>query len=259
MMSRSKDLLSSQQQQQATEAAAASSREIDEYLSRRFAEVDFRDEEQQYAFLQQQAHAQQTQFGSLGRAVGEGKGVSTGSMHGSNGSVANSFYGATDKFTSSVENIKSNSKTPLYYDAFNPPSSLLDSYASSTNFREVLYREAQQQQAQQQQAQQLQAQQRAALAAAGSSRQPSSYGGMDAYDDFADVQGLQPYMQQQLMQNSGYSAVPPPGYICKLCFVEGHWLKNCSMYRERKRDLSPAYAINPLTGRPFLISGVGAA
>ncbi|KAJ3090397.1 hypothetical protein HK102_003906 [Quaeritorhiza haematococci] len=35
-----------------------------------------------------------------------------------------------------------------------------------------------------------------------------------------------------------YSAIPPPGYICKLCYVEGHWLKNCSMYRERKRDHS---------------------
>ncbi|KAI8916994.1 hypothetical protein DFJ77DRAFT_327733 [Powellomyces hirtus] len=32
-----------------------------------------------------------------------------------------------------------------------------------------------------------------------------------------------------------YSAVPPPGYICKLCFVEGHWLKNCNLYQARRR------------------------
>ncbi|KAI8803631.1 hypothetical protein BJ742DRAFT_492742 [Cladochytrium replicatum] len=32
------------------------------------------------------------------------------------------------------------------------------------------------------------------------------------------------------------NTVPPPGYICKLCLVEGHWLKNCTMYRERRRD-----------------------
>ncbi|KAI8824972.1 uncharacterized protein EV422DRAFT_605431 [Fimicolochytrium jonesii] len=34
----------------------------------------------------------------------------------------------------------------------------------------------------------------------------------------------------------GYSTVPPPGYICKLCFVEGHWLKNCNLYQYRRRS-----------------------
>ncbi|KND00527.1 uncharacterized protein SPPG_04837 [Spizellomyces punctatus DAOM BR117] len=46
-----------------------------------------------------------------------------------------------------------------------------------------------------------------------------------------------------------YTAVPPPGYICKLCFVEGHWLKNCTMYRERRRDnlFMPAPTTKPRT------------
>ncbi|KAJ3154917.1 hypothetical protein HDU86_004436 [Geranomyces michiganensis] len=44
-----------------------------------------------------------------------------------------------------------------------------------------------------------------------------------------------------------YSAVPPPGYICKLCFVEGHWLKNCNLYQARRRtpDHLPFYASSP--------------
>lgn len=33
-----------------------------------------------------------------------------------------------------------------------------------------------------------------------------------------------------------YSPIPPSGYVCKLCFVPGHWLKNCSYYIERKRE-----------------------
>ncbi|KAJ3219628.1 hypothetical protein HDU67_000116 [Dinochytrium kinnereticum] len=53
-----------------------------------------------------------------------------------------------------------------------------------------------------------------------------------------------------------FSNSPPSGYICKLCFVEGHWLKNCSLYREKRRDTSPACAINPYTGRQFLLSNV---
>ncbi|KAJ3200333.1 hypothetical protein HK099_002722, partial [Clydaea vesicula] len=37
------------------------------------------------------------------------------------------------------------------------------------------------------------------------------------------------------MYFKGYSATPPPGYVCKLCFVDGHWLRNCQLYLERKR------------------------
>ncbi|KAJ3412782.1 hypothetical protein HDV05_000249 [Chytridiales sp. JEL 0842] len=75
-----------------------------------------------------------------------------------------------------------------------------------------------------------------------------------------------------------YAAIPPAGYICKLCYVEGHWLKNCTLYRDRptrtrsrnrnrhshssSKHMSHATVssshtrglpINPLTGRPFLI------
>ncbi|KAJ3107772.1 hypothetical protein HDU96_007777 [Phlyctochytrium bullatum] len=58
---------------------------------------------------------------------------------------------------------------------------------------------------------------------------------------------------------SAYSNCPPAGYVCKLCLVEGHWLKNCSLYREKRRDTSPACAINPFTGRQFLLSNGGEA
>lgn len=35
--------------------------------------------------------------------------------------------------------------------------------------------------------------------------------------------------------NVGYSAVPPSDYLCKLCFIPGHWLRSCTLYLERKR------------------------
>ncbi|KAJ3104181.1 hypothetical protein HDU97_009436, partial [Phlyctochytrium planicorne] len=44
-----------------------------------------------------------------------------------------------------------------------------------------------------------------------------------------------------------HSSVPPPGYVCKLCFVEGHWLKNCSLYRERRHHLSQPFLMGQLS------------
>ncbi|KXS16490.1 hypothetical protein M427DRAFT_134102 [Gonapodya prolifera JEL478] len=31
------------------------------------------------------------------------------------------------------------------------------------------------------------------------------------------------------------NVTPPEGYVCKLCFVPGHFMKHCSLYRERPR------------------------
>ncbi|KAJ3053987.1 hypothetical protein HK097_002908 [Rhizophlyctis rosea] len=39
--------------------------------------------------------------------------------------------------------------------------------------------------------------------------------------------------------------VPPAGYVCKLCMVEGHWLKNCNLYRERRRENIQQFGLFP--------------
>ena len=45
-------------------------------------------------------------------------------------------------------------------------------------------------------------------------------------------------------------SVPPQGYICKLCMVKGHWLKNCTLYQERKRENIKTFG--PLAMKPQL-------
>jgi hypothetical protein len=45
-------------------------------------------------------------------------------------------------------------------------------------------------------------------------------------------------------------SVPPPGYVCKLCMVKGHWLKNCTLYQERKRENIKTFG--PLAMKPQL-------
>ncbi|KAJ3016824.1 hypothetical protein HKX48_003831 [Thoreauomyces humboldtii] len=59
-------------------------------------------------------------------------------------------------------------------------------------------------------------------------------GGNQHYRDYDDVFDHQ--HQSSYGYAKGYNAVPPPGYICKLCFVEGHWLKNCNLYQNRRRN-----------------------
>jgi hypothetical protein len=56
-------------------------------------------------------------------------------------------------------------------------------------------------------------------------------------------------LTQQQLNNlqavaKGYTAIPPPGYICKLCFVEGHWLKNCTLYKEKHLSSSSSNTTN---------------
>lgn len=47
-------------------------------------------------------------------------------------------------------------------------------------------------------------------------------------------------------------SVPPPGYVCKLCMVKGHWLKNCNLYQERRRENIKTFG--PLAIKPQLAS-----
>ncbi|KAJ3178540.1 hypothetical protein HDU85_005147 [Gaertneriomyces sp. JEL0708] len=57
-----------------------------------------------------------------------------------------------------------------------------------------------------------------------------------------------------------YTTVPPPGYICKLCFVEGHWLRNCNLYKERRQQTFLKYMKqNPLAAflPPSLLDRAG--
>ncbi|RKO93161.1 hypothetical protein BDK51DRAFT_28953 [Blyttiomyces helicus] len=48
-----------------------------------------------------------------------------------------------------------------------------------------------------------------------------------------------------------YTTAPPAGYVCKLCFVDGHWLKNCVLYRERRRDSTTSLGSLAYSGRSF--------
>ena len=50
-----------------------------------------------------------------------------------------------------------------------------------------------------------------------------------------NISPQEPDLVQQSHFPTGYSATPPAGYVCKLCFVDGHWLRNCTLYLERKQ------------------------
>lgn len=49
-----------------------------------------------------------------------------------------------------------------------------------------------------------------------------------------------------------YQSPPPDGYLCKLCMVKGHWLRNCELYKERKK--ANIRAFGPFAIRPQLAS-----
>jgi hypothetical protein len=54
---------------------------------------------------------------------------------------------------------------------------------------------------------------------------------------------------ESLELNKQFS-LPPSGYVCKLCMVKGHWLKNCTLYQERKRENIKTFG--PLAMKPQL-------
>jgi hypothetical protein len=52
-------------------------------------------------------------------------------------------------------------------------------------------------------------------------------GGLNA---FMAAQQRKPFHQRDLP-----NVTPPEGYVCKLCFIEGHFLRHCPLYKERPR------------------------
>ncbi|KAI9333336.1 hypothetical protein DFJ73DRAFT_764403 [Zopfochytrium polystomum] len=67
--------------------------------------------------------------------------------------------------------------------------------------------------------------------------QPGSYG-MFANSQ-RPLQNFRQDGQDVYGRTTQFSAVPPPGYVCKLCLVEGHWMKSCMLYREKRRESLP--------------------
>lgn len=55
-------------------------------------------------------------------------------------------------------------------------------------------------------------------------------GGLNAYAAAAAAQQRKPFHQRELP-----NITPPEGYVCKLCFIEGHFLRHCPLYKERPR------------------------
>eukprot|EP00126_Sphaerothecum_destruens_P003784 Sdes_comp17572_c0_seq1m6815 len=47
------------------------------------------------------------------------------------------------------------------------------------------------------------------------------------------IQGPNPmqFKNNYMNGNNEYSDIPPAGYICKICTIPGHWLKNCPDYK----------------------------
>ncbi|KAI9028674.1 hypothetical protein DFJ74DRAFT_497308 [Hyaloraphidium curvatum] len=54
--------------------------------------------------------------------------------------------------------------------------------------------------------------------------------GPGALNAYAASQQRKPFHQRDLP-----NVTPPEGYVCKLCFVEGHFLRHCPLYKERPR------------------------
>ncbi|KAJ1551788.1 hypothetical protein HK405_013860, partial [Cladochytrium tenue] len=66
-----------------------------------------------------------------------------------------------------------------------------------------------------------------------------------AADAFDALSSRNAYSSTGAPGSSG--APPPPGYLCKLCLVGGHWMKSCRLYRERRRT-SPLMSAAQLDG-----------
>ncbi|KAJ3114135.1 hypothetical protein HDU96_002516 [Phlyctochytrium bullatum] len=78
--------------------------------------------------------------------------------------------------------------------------------------------------------------------------------GFGAYAMKAAVEAkgiVQPPPPATPTSNTGSNGPLPPGYVCKLCNVEGHWMKNCALFKNRRQTVG-AFPTNAPLGYAFM-------